>query len=356
MSYENHIWSLTVEAEEQSCLEDRIKLLKQAINIADAHNDIDRGYNLRIMLIGAEQLTNHSCESVPAFTWILEVYDNNPDLFSAEDLLSIYRWLAYNCLNNLEITIGQADNILEDFRRRSLSEGYSEREYYNIKLNQSLFRGDKISARKYLELRDSCPEDEMTTEGFDLLLRIYVEIAEEDFDTAIFHTNQFVAKQPVHQINKSAVYSGFIYHSLMTGYKALADEYFEKAISAFSGQDMYPYHIYEMSLLMYYMSKYRKDTAWEYFSRFVKWELEADDIYRFHFAASVLPLFSSGGICEIEGVGSGQPYYNEEHTYELTDLFNYYKGLALNLAHRFDVRNNTTDFKETVDKVLEYIK
>lgn len=352
MGYEDKIVELALQAEEQSCFDDRIKLLKQAIKIADAHNDNAKGYDLRIFLISAEQITNHSRESFPAFTWLLSVYDENPEAFSSEDILMIYRWLAYNCFNNLEVSPDQLDNITEDFRRRLLEQGYGEREYYNVKINHSLFKGDKISARKYLDAREEIPIDNMSFEGLDLLVRIFVEISEGDFDNAIFHTKQFVAQQPIHHLSKSMVYSGFVYHSLVEGCGKIADEYFEKAIADFSCQTMYPYHMYELSLLMYYMSRYRKEAAWKYFEEFANWELRADDIYRFHFSTSLLHLFMGEGTRLIEGISSEQPYYNSDNIYKLEDLYTHYKNISLNLANRFDERGDTNDFKETIEKVL----
>ncbi|MEN9917890.1 MAG: hypothetical protein RL662_326 [Bacteroidota bacterium] len=355
MNYNLSIQRILLELERQHNPEDRITLLKQGIHIADANNDLDWGFDLRMYLIHAEQYTNHSRESIPAFAWVLQAHDANPSMFDEEDILREYKWLAGVVYNNLQVSLEQIDNILEDFRRRSLENGYTSREYYNIKCNQALFMGDKAAARDYLQLRDKEPMDATTSESSDLIGTIYVEMFEDNFDSAIAHIKEFVAQRSVHQMNVIPVYSGLIYYLGGKQYDERIDSYFDEADEEFSTLTKYSFQLYEISLMMYYMAKHRTDRAWEYFEQFVNWEIDAEESVRFDFALSILPLFKNGGMHTISAFSSQHPYYQENNNYNLSHLYTYYQDLARDLAQQFDTRNRNTHYSELFEEELAYL-
>ncbi len=356
MNYNLEIQKILLETDNVKDADDRIMLLKQAINIADANNDMDWGFDLRMDLIRNEQFTSHSRESFPAFAWILNAYDSDPELYSEEEILNEYKWMAAVSYNNLYIPKIQVEAILEDFRKRSIDCGMSSREYYNIMSNWSLFLGNKENARKYIDLRDIEPQDNMTSLSNDLISTIYVEMFEGNFDKAIAHIQEFTAQRSVHKMNPIPVYSGLIYYFGGKMNDPRAAEYFAEADKEFTELENFPFQLYEVTLMMYYMSKHEKEKAWVYFGKYVKWETNAEDAIRFDFAASTLALFKGGGTRIIEGISSNQPYYREDNTYNLDDLYNHYYQIASHFAQEFDKRNGSAHFSEQLDEVLQQIK
>lgn len=356
MNYNLEIQKLLLEADKLTNPDDRIAVFKEAIKLADANRDIEWAYELRMDLIRAEQYTNHSRESIPAFAWILDAYDNNPGMFSEVDILYEYKWLAGVIFNNLNVSTRQIDDILDDFRRRLLRNNFTGREYFNIKINQSLFKGEKMLAREYLELRDMEPTDNMSFWASDLVTTIYVEMLEGDFESAIKNITEYVTYRSEHGMNIIHVYSGLIYYLGGKTYDKRIDKYFEEIDEEFSAMKKYPFQLYEMSLIMYYMAKHRKDRAWEYFEQFVNWEMGAEDSVRFDFALSVLPLLKAGGVRAIDVIGVRQPYYREDKTYDLNVLYEYYRDLATDLAEKFDVRNRNKHFSQQLNEELTNLK
>lgn len=354
MNHNLEIQKILLNIQQLKKAEDQLTLLKQAIALADANNDQDWGFDLRMDLIRTEQFTAHSQESFPAFAWILNTADNNPGMFSEEEILQEYKWLAAVSYNNLIITKEQIENIFEDFKSRCIKGGFSLREYYNIVANYSLFMGDKIAARTYLDNRDKKPEDALSSWSNDMITTIYVEMFEGEFEKAIAHINEFVANQSSHKMNSIPVYSGLIYY---LGGKMDDDrvtKYFNEADDEFSKLSVLPFQLYEVTLMMYYMSKKQKDRAWMYFEKYVNLEIDAESAVRFDFALSVLHLLKGDDTRVLDMISSRQPYYREDNTYHLTDLYNYYLGVAADLADKFDQRNGNTHFKEQMDEVLSF--
>jgi len=352
MNYNLEIQKLLLESEKMTNPEDRIANLKQAIKIADANNDIDWGFDLRMDLIRDEQYTNHSMESFPAFAWILDAYDNNPDLFSENEILLEYKWLASVAYSNLNVSKPQIEAILEDFRERAIRNGYSSREYYNIKVNICLLSGDKEGARIYLDLRDKEPQDAMSSLWNDTITTIFVELIEKNFESAISHIKEFTTQHSTHHMSPIPVYSGLIYYLGGKHYDPIIEKYFEIADEEFSKMTKYPFQLYEMSLIMYYMAKHRKEKAWSYFEDFINWEPDAEDAVRFDFALSILPLLKNGGIKKIDSIGSRLPYYRDDNTYNLDELYQYYRHTATDLAERFDIRNGNNHFTQQLNEEL----
>lgn len=355
MNYNLDIQKILLESEKLKDFDDRIEALKQAIKIADANRDLDWGFDLRLGLIQIEQYTNHSRESIPAFAWILDVHDSNPGMFSNNDVLNEYKWVAGVVFNNLNITLEQADYILDDFRRRLLKSEYSSREYFNIRINQSLFKGEKVLAREYLDLRNNEAHDNMTSEPNDLITAYYVEMIEGDFDNSFKFISQYPTSPASEKPSLMPIYCGLIYYLGGKAFDRSIDTYFNEADEIFSDMNKYPFQLYEVSLLMYYMAKFRQDRAWEYFETFINWEMKAEDSVRFDFALSILPLLKNGGQRTIESIGIRQPYYRDDNVYELSDLYEYYLNIASDLASQFDKRNGSKHFSQQLDEEMSYL-
>lgn len=354
MNHNLEIQKILLNIQQLKKAEDQLTLLKQAIALADANNDKDWGFDLRMDLIRTEQFTAHSQESFPAFAWILHVADNNPGMFSEEEILQEYKWLAAVSYNNLIITKEQIENIFEDFKIRCTKGGFSLREYYNIIANYSLFMGDKLAARKYLDLRDKESSDALSSWSNDMITTIYVEMFEGDFNKAIAHINEFTANQSSHKMNSIPVYSGLIYYLGGKTDDERVTKYFNEADDEFSKLSVLPFQLYEVTLMMYYMSKKQKSKAWTYFEKYVNLEIDAESAVRFDFALSVLHLLKEDDTRILDMISNKHPYYREDNTYHLMDLYNYYLGVATDLANKFDARNGNTHFNEQLNEVMSF--
>jgi len=355
VNYNLEIQKLLLETDKLTNPDDRIAVFKEAIKLADANRDVEWAYELRMDLIRAEQYTNHSRESIPAFAWILDAHDNHPDMFSELDILYEYKWLAGVIFNNLDVSLQQIDNILDDFRQRLLRNNFTSREYFNIRINQSLFKGEKMLAREYLDLRDMEPTDNMSSWAADLITTIYVEMLEGDFENALKNITEFVTYRSEHGMNIIHVYSGLIYYLGGKTYDPQIEAYFDEMDKEFSGMKKYPFQLYELSLMMYYMARHRKDRAWVYFEQFVNWEIGAEDSIRFDFALSVLPLLKDGGTRNMDFISVHQPYFKEDKLYNLDDVYQYYLQTAADLAQRFDERNKNKHFSEQLNEQLQQL-
>jgi hypothetical protein len=351
MNHNLEIQKLLLKVESSKHPEDKLNLMKQAIQIADANNDLDWGFDLRIDLIAYEKDTSHCVESFPAFAWLLNTYDSNPDMFNEDDFLWEYKWMAGSARRNADISRDQVEAIMSDLKERMKRNGYSDRAYYSIMIYWLLFLGEIEEAEKYLKLRDETPRDRMShCPACELDTTVEFELIKGNFDQAIVEAHDLITKKLTCHVMPLVTFCNLTYY-LAKANDPRADEYFIKAEEEVLGvQENDTSLISSISDLIYYLTKNNKEKAWEYFQKYADWEVGAEDSVSFDFSVNVLPLLKEGGQKQLN-LSTKLPYYREDNTYNIEELFTYYYNKAKGLAERFDKRNGTNRFMQDLSEV-----
>lgn len=347
MNYNLEIQKILLDVDKLSEYEDKVKLLKQAIQIADANNDQDWGFDLRLNLIDYEGLTGCSQESFPAFTWLLHMCDTESDLFDEKEILEKYKWMIHASFDYLAISKAQIKQILDDYVQRLINNGYSRRSYYDMEVGWSLFIGDVKRAGEYLQYRNTEPFDEMSSDT-EILTDICVELLGGNFDKAIALASEFVAQRP----NEKGPTCCILVYYLGLANDARADKYFKEADEQLSKVDKYPYMLFDISQLMYYLARNDKEKAWEYFEKYAHWEIMANDYFKFDFSLSVLPLLETDETQNL-ALSPKFPFYQESGVYDIKDLYPYYSERVSTLGTKFDERNGNNYFQKQIERYLQ---
>lgn len=346
MNYNLEIQKILLKADELTNAIDKINLLKQAIVLADANNDADWGYDLRMDLIATEFDTSNSVESFQAFAWLLNACDTEPEMFNEKDLLDTYEWLASVSFLNAGFSKDQIDYILSDFRERSKRCGHSDWSYYELKTDWMLMVGDRQGARDCLAMRDA----EMNENpNFGQMTAMCVELINGDFEKGIAQANKILVRKE-HPKTDLSVYSQLIYY-LNDARDERVKVYIDKSEEVLSDLPKNSNLLFDVTLLMYYFSRNDKEKAWTYFEEYVDWEIGGSDYSMFDFALSILPLLKDGGTRTLK-LSPRLPYYNESGVYDASVLYDYYYKRADEYAALFDQRNGTPYFREQMNKHL----
>lgn len=346
MNYNLEIQKSLLELEKQSAIEDKIRLLKPAIQLADANNDLDWGYDLRLRLVHYEGLTANTLDSFPAFAWLLDTSRSEPDLCNSLDLLYKYKWMVHASFDHLGISLKQIKDILFDYLQRSIDYGYSRRSYYDMEISWSLFTGDSNRAKKFLEYRNTEPVDSLTSHT-EKMTDICVYLLDGDIEKAISVSNEFLVQNPE---EKGPTYCMLVYYATMNG-DSRVEDFFREADEQLSKVDKYPYMLFDISQLMYYLAKNNQEKAWEYFEKYAHWELDANDYYSFDFSLSIIPLLKDGGNRTLQ-LSPRFPFYSEEGVYDVNKLYRHYMKKVETFAPRFDERNGNNYFTMQIENYL----
>lgn len=352
MNHNLEIQKLLIKVDAATHPEDKINLIKQAIQLADANNDLDWGFDLRLDLISYEKDTSHCSESFPAFAWILNAYDTNPDIFNEDDFLWEYKWMCGSARRNVNISRSQIESIMDDMKERMSRNGYSLRGYYTVMIYWYLFLGEMNNAHKYLQLRDETPRDRMShCSACELDTTVEMELIAGNYDEAITKAHDLITKKLTCGLMPLVTFCNLTYY-LSKGNDPRASEYFTKAeeeVATLKENDTSL--VSNISDLIYYLIKNDQPRAWEYFEKYAHWELGAEDAIIFNFAKNILPLLKGKGVQTLS-MNEKLPYFKSDGVYNIEDLYNYYFEKADSLATRFDERNGTASFRKELNEAL----
>jgi hypothetical protein len=352
MDYALQIQKLLLQRDKFSSPDDRIALLKQAINLADAHNDVEWAFDLRLDLIRDEKDTSRCDESLPAFTWILDAYDRNPELFDEEDFLWEYKWMLGSVRRNSSISLEQMETITEDFKTRLLRNGYSLRPYYTTKIHTAFFLDNLDDAKKYIDLRNKEIKDEMANcRACELDDDVELEFRLGNYEKALTVGNNMLTKKIICTHMPFSCYCTCVKYFQKSGDMEKAYEYFQKA-EADLAELSDTSQISEIGIMIRFLTDYDKEKAWSFFEQHAHWNVNSEDYLDFLFSVSVLPLLKSKET-KILNVNSSLEWYREDNTYDIEEIYNYYYKKAKDLAERFDRRNGSGYFNEQFAEAIQ---
>jgi hypothetical protein len=122
-------------------------LLEEAVQRADAVQDVDLAFDARNELMSAATFSGRPDILLVAFSWCIAQLDRNPDRFDAFDLLWKFKWVMSNGIQFPEIARRRLEELLVDMERRYREAGStlhavaSERRAFQVHV------GDRAAAR-----------------------------------------------------------------------------------------------------------------------------------------------------------------------------------------------------------------
>ena len=209
--------------------------------------------------------------------------------------------------------------------------------------------GKLEEAKNYIELREKEEHD-------DLSFCVACEVndkAELDFRSGNID-NALMAATDLFSRKISCKYVPF--ETICNCINILADNgYSEKAESLFADADKELQEtaddmsrISYVSELIKYLTKTNVEKAWQYFEKYTIWSLDCEDYFAFKFALNVLPLLKTEDT-RVMQLSSLVPWYREDNTYNIKQLYDCYQKQAADLAQRFDKRHNSNFFTRQLD-------
>ncbi|WP_430614095.1 hypothetical protein [Flavobacterium sp. JP2137] len=346
MNHNLQIQKILLKVADLPHFDDKIRVLKEAIQIADMHNDIEWGFDLRLDLIRQERNTSKCQESFPAFAWLLHARDSDPDLFEESDFLWEYKWMVASACRNTAISKEQILQISDDLRLRLERNGYTARAYHNVMTSWYLHLGDYAQTRESIALADAEMVDDMANcPACELDTKVELELLEGNMDHAIATAYDLIHHKLSCYSMPFQTFCCLCYYLVRAGDER-ASLYFDMAMEEYDKSDAYDTSVFfAMTILMYYMHHTQQEESWAYFEKISEWEIDSEDVHRYNFAIHMLPMLKEGGKKTLN-ISPKMAYYEPDGIYDLAALRVHYYQQAADLADRFDTRNGNTHFTD----------
>ncbi|MVX35510.1 tetratricopeptide repeat protein [Myroides sp. LoEW2-1] len=333
-----------------------IKILKQAIQIADAHQDIDWGFDLRLRLMNEEADLFECQESFPAFSWLLEVYDANPGYFDDEDFLWFYNMMFTSCTANASISKQQMLDIAEDYKNKLIKASFSLRSYYHLLVLFYIRTKDFEKSLEFLELGKGEVIDSLSG-GSNIVWEKEIKIgnllALDRIDEALSEIREFFFVRDKHNITAFCAYLeiAFYYSKINDHENAL--EYLEKGIELYDHDGLYKTNSITTTkaMYMYLLYIYGKEGYLELYEELSSWGEEIEDFSLFYFSKFAAVIFRDGGKGKLS-LSPRLSVYREDDNYDFAVLHEFYKNKAFELADKFDIRNENSWQRDEFERLL----
>jgi pentatricopeptide repeat protein len=336
---------------------DRIAVLKQAINLADANRDIHWGFDLRLELIFEEKKTSRCKESLHAFTWILDAFDKHSGEFNEDDFLWEYKWMLGSVRRSVDVSPGLIEDIAEDYKNRLLRNGYSLRPYYSFRVHSAFFLDRLDEAAEMLEARNREMRDHMSNcRACELDDDVELEMRLGNFDKALAAGSEMLTKAVTCKHMPFSAYCTCMKYFARAGVYDKALEYFLKAENEFAemivSDETDTSCVVEISEMIHFLTGHDREKAWALFEQYVHWNIDSEDYYDLIFSMNVLPLLNDDNPRSLS-VNTALPWYEEEGMYVPRVLYGHYHAKAIALAEKFDRRHDCDCFSKRLSLVIQ---
>ena len=140
----------------------QLALVERAVELADAHNELDVSFHARMTLVEAAIFSDRPDIALVAFSWLLSKFDAEPDRFDSFQLLWSYKWILGHVANFPSIPKDRIDDLFDDMKRRYKAEGSTLHAYWSLRRDNAQTMGDKAGAKKANAKLLSTPRDHLS--------------------------------------------------------------------------------------------------------------------------------------------------------------------------------------------------
>ncbi|MDR0262029.1 MAG: hypothetical protein LBJ04_02270 [Sphingobacterium sp.] len=330
---------------------EKVNLLTQAIRIADENQDIEWGYDLRLDLISEEIDLAFSTESLPAFAWILQAYDENPELFKEEDFLWQYKWMMSELYDNPDVSREQIQAALRDFEQRLIRNGYGKRAIYNEELSDALAQKDLAAIELALKNVNALQRDDMSDcEACEMDAEVAAILLQQGYAPAVEKALPLIERQftCAHVPLRTAV--NLAYEGYKHGDIERANSMAELAEKEVFKKEKDSAILLSVIKLATYFSYTDLGKAKEWIERFLPWADGPENRSMFQLACYISEAMKNFGPHEsfVLELGNQHNLFQGKNTFTASELAIHYGKLADQLADRFDLRNGNSNFRKQV--------
>ncbi len=126
----------------------QLALLERAVELADAHNDLDMSFEARSRLVESASFSGRPDVAMVAFSRLIAAYDAHPGRFDNFQFLWQYKWVLGFAPEFPTIGRDQLDELYADMKRRYKAEGSTLHAYWTLRRDNADAMGRVADGKK----------------------------------------------------------------------------------------------------------------------------------------------------------------------------------------------------------------
>lgn len=354
----------------------KTEAIRSAIKKSDDNSDLPFMIYFREELCHESAFHGDCMDMMIIFPEILAIIDKHPDIPSTcfdtnfddagDHIIWIYKWIIHDCKDFYQIPMEDCMNFFEDYKRRSLKYGYNLRPYYRAMYNFYKISGEMEKSEKAFHMFKKLPRDlNCDCRACERNSEINYYLNKDNLDKALKLSEDIENFKLTCNNDKKAWLA--MKEDYMDYY--IRHNNFEKAA--------------EISKLIVRNSDAENEcNNWDdilycyayinlakalriYKDHWKEWHEDRNPRDQYNEAKNICCFWKIYGLNRKRktvklGLDKSFPLYNEDDTYKINDLFDYYYNKAKTAALKFDKRNGTdhfiNDFEDTLEKASETVQ
>jgi hypothetical protein len=294
-------------------------------------------------------------KALVTFSWCLAQFDRNPGQFSEWAILWKYKWIVGLICNFPQVPKVRILQMLEDLAARSRKAGYGLRAVHMHRYRTEQFWNNREKAIEFFHKMQEQPEDDLSNCSVCEL--------DDQVGFAIYRGNDEraleLAQPLLHGKGKCATvphrtYANILLPLVRLGRQSEAIDYHRKGYELIAGNQSFLDKIADHLIFLTLTENFTR--ALEIFEKHYPWmEKNRDSYYHFRFTRAAWLLFEVLAEQADRSLAAPQlslprnfPLYSGAGTYDAAKVAAHFKQLAEEMGRRFDQRNETDHFAQTL--------
>ncbi len=333
----------------------RLDALDEAIRDADSAADHYWRIYFRFEYVKESVFHDDNFKAIIMFPQLLQIFDEHPELEddTFEDIMQAFKWVLENMPDYHQISKAEIDQYYEEYERRCRRYGYSLRVYYMKKCKYALTY-DQDEARALYDKFHECRRDgnsdcEACEIHFDMTVAMELGDLEEAMriGAPLFNGTKRCAEVP------HVTYGRLCRHFLYAGNLQEA-EYYGKLCEKYTKGE--PEFLMETGYLLELWSCIRPAYGWKILKNNIEYFVKSKNpMMRMAFARGAARLLRQIAK-ETDSVGSvllaPLPVKAGEEGYAISELIDYFHGLASEQSSLLDARNGSSYYTDILNTEL----
>lgn len=335
--------------------EERIAVCEEAVRQADLSGNLKIQYFAREHFVRACAFGGAPDRALINFSWLVAQWDKDRESFSEWDLLWKYKWIVGLIPNFPQIPKARIYEMLDDFETRAVRAGYGLHSVYMLRYRLEKFWGNRQQAIEFFQKMSELPVDELANcEVCELNERSSFAFYRGDDERGVELAVSLLEGGKKCATVPQRTYADILLPLVRLGRQSEALAYHRRG---------YPMVRHNMSFmdevadhLTFLVLTENSARAVALFERHFPWLEQSRDLYdNFRFLLAGWLLFDVLSVREDKRVrlklAESFPLYSEDNLYDAASLASWCKEEAAELARRFDERNETDFFTQTLNEM-----
>ena len=353
-------FDLVTESLDRDDGEGKIAICEEAVRQADLSGELKIQYFAREHFVRACAFGGAPDRALVSFSWLVAQFDKDRDSFSEWSLLWKYKWMVGLIPNFPQIPKTRIYEMLDDFEKRTVRAGYGRHSVYMLRYRLEKFWGNKKQAIEFFLKMSELPVDDLSNcEVCDLNDRVNFAFYRGDDErgvelaVSLFESGKKCATVP------QRTYADILLPLVRLGRQTEALGHHRRGYPMIRHNKSFMDDVADH--LVFLVLTENLTRAATLFERHFPWLEQSRDLYHhFCFLLAGWLLFDVLSAQADEKVrlklGKFFPQYSEDNLYDAKGLALWCKKEAAEWARRFDERNKTDHFAQTLAATLELKK